>query len=521
MSSVEQIQLSYINTTDSGINMILSWVRFNGTQPLYIHENSLQQYNSYYPILGYFFLIATTFFSYTFFFLCNRGVKQETYKILPGPNGNSRKYAVNHWKIIKDRRGNCFIFISSLLYFFLIVSIASLGFIYPKHIFINYTTDEFVKICSIDYFNEVGCIIKPANLKVLKTTEYTRLLFNTEMNNLISGSKYSYEFGSPERGWQNKQVFTTMKSLSGTNAEKLSLAIYGDFGFANSQSLEKLIDFQLDNLYDMVLHIGDMAYNLDTDDGTIGDKFMNKIQPFASKVPYMTCPGNHENADNFTQYRARYNMPGAQSGSNNNLYYSFDVGDIHFVAISSELYYFSSYYNNDILMRQYNWLIDDLAKSNKRGSKWKIVFAHRPMYCSVDTNDGNGICTSDTEILRDGTTYNGGNRVAPLERVLFNYGVDFFFAGHMHSYERLWPTYRQQVLQKNYNNPRGPIHIITGSAGCNENLDTYDKYTYPWSAFKSDSYGFGMLDIYNNTHARWRQIKANDGNVLDEIFVNK
>ena len=103
MSSVEQIQLSYINTTDSGINMILSWVRFNGTQPLYIHENSLQQYNSYYPILGYFFLIAATFFSYTFFFLCNRGVKQETYKILPGPNGNSRKYAVNHWKIIKDR----------------------------------------------------------------------------------------------------------------------------------------------------------------------------------------------------------------------------------------------------------------------------------------------------------------------------------------------------------------------------------------------------------------------------------
>ena len=64
--------------------MILSWLRFNGTQPLYIHENSLQQYNSYYPILGYFFLIAATFFSYTFFFLCNRGVKQETYKILPG-----------------------------------------------------------------------------------------------------------------------------------------------------------------------------------------------------------------------------------------------------------------------------------------------------------------------------------------------------------------------------------------------------------------------------------------------------
>ena len=54
----------------------------------------------------------------------------------------------------------------------------------------------------------------------------------------------------------------------------------------------------------------------------------------------MTCPGNHENADNFTQYRLRYNMPGTQSRSGNNLYYSFDVSDIHFVAISSELYFY-------------------------------------------------------------------------------------------------------------------------------------------------------------------------------------
>ena len=86
---------------------------------------------------------------------------------------------------------------------------------------------------------------------------------------------------------------------------------------------------------------------------------------------------------------------------------------------------------------------------------------------------------------------------------------------------RLWPTYRQQVFQKNYIEPNGPIHIITGSAGCDEFLDRYDKGTYPWSAFKSDSYGFGMLDIINNTYARWRQLDAKDGSVLDEIFVGK
>ena len=129
------------------------------------------------------------------------------------------------------------------------------------------------------------------------------------------------------------------------------------------------------------------------------------------------------------------------------------------------------YYNNEILNRQYNWLLNDLAASNK-GSKWKVVFAHRPMYCSVDTNDGNSICTSDTQVMRDGTTYSGGDRVAPLE-VLYNYNVDFFFAGHMHSYERLWPTYRQQVLQKIILNLMDLLILLPDAGGAF--LDRYDK----------------------------------------------
>jgi hypothetical protein len=32
------------------------------------------------------------------------------------------------------------------------------------------------------------------------------------------------------------------------------------------------------------------------EDGRIGDEFMEQIQPVAAYVPYMTCPGNHEEA---------------------------------------------------------------------------------------------------------------------------------------------------------------------------------------------------------------------------------
>ena len=42
--------------------------------------------------------------------------------------------------------------------------------------------------------------------------------------------------------------------------------------------------------------VGDMAYNMDTDNARVGDDYMKAIESVAAYVPYMTCPGNHENA---------------------------------------------------------------------------------------------------------------------------------------------------------------------------------------------------------------------------------
>lgn len=39
---------------------------------------------------------------------------------------------------------------------------------------------------------------------------------------------------------------------------------------------------------------GDFAYNMDQDNARVGDRFMRLIEPVAANLPYMTCPGNHE-----------------------------------------------------------------------------------------------------------------------------------------------------------------------------------------------------------------------------------
>ena len=74
------------------------------------------------------------------------------------------------------------------------------------------------------------------------------------------------------------------------------LAFYGDLGNVNSKSMAYIqSDVQRGN-FDAILHVGDFAYDMDTNNARVGDEFMRMIEAVAAYVPYMTCPGNHEQA---------------------------------------------------------------------------------------------------------------------------------------------------------------------------------------------------------------------------------
>jgi len=57
-----------------------------------------------------------------------------------------------------------------------------------------------------------------------------------------------------------------------------------------------------------------------------------------------------------------------------------------------------------------------------------------------------------------------------LEGLFYKYGVDVILEAHEHSYERLWPVYNEHVTADNYIDPKAPVHLISGTAGCNEFL---------------------------------------------------
>lgn len=69
----------------------------------------------------------------------------------------------------------------------------------------------------------------------------------------------------------------------------LTIAFWGDLGVQNDVSQPYLVKDLQQGGFDMIIHVGDFAYNLEDDNGHRGDAFMNEVQPLAAYVPYQTC----------------------------------------------------------------------------------------------------------------------------------------------------------------------------------------------------------------------------------------
>jgi acid phosphatase type 7 len=91
------------------------------------------------------------------------------------------------------------------------------------------------------------------------------------------------------------------------------------------------------------------------------------------------------------------------------------------------------------------------------------------------------------------------------------YDVDLEFWAHEHAYERLWPIYNFTVYNGSYNepytNPGAPVHIITGSAGCDEKHTAFGKSTH-FTAVRESDYGYTRMKAFNKTHLYLEQISV-------------
>lgn len=92
-------------------------------------------------------------------------------------------------------------------------------------------------------------------------------------------------------GWSAKFEFQTVPKGDKWSP---SIALFGDMGNENAQSLARLQQDTQNGMYDAIIHVGDFAYDMNTDNARVGDEFMRQIESVAAYLPYMVVPGNHE-----------------------------------------------------------------------------------------------------------------------------------------------------------------------------------------------------------------------------------
>jgi len=86
-----------------------------------------------------------------------------------------------------------------------------------------------------------------------------------------------------------------------------------------------------------------------------------------------------------------------------------------------------------------------------------------------------------------------------------------------------YPVFRNgTVTQKDYVNPKGVVHILSGVAGAPERQGFNESRPLPdWARKDSwtDENSYSRLKFYNRTHVRIQQISNNNGTVLDEFVI--
>jgi len=353
------------------------------------------------------------------------------------------------------------------------------------------------------------------------------------LTGLTPSTRYYYICGCEGNGWSNENSFEAAPSGS----VPFTIGVYGDMGIDNSaNTTARVLSHVQNGDLDFIYHVGDLAY---ADDHFFSfqdtwNTFAGNIEPISSTIPYMVLPGNHEytsfdpflffDTKNFVVYNHRFMMPSPNSQAQS-MYYSFDYSNVHFISYSTESSFDGAPFGDaDDFGDEYAWLEEDLIQANlpenRKQRPWIIVAGHRPIYSSCQGYSADGIPIN--------TEFDPPSNSATLQQVFedlfYKYKVDLILNGHVHSYERNYPTYKNNRTS-GYVNPTSPMNIVIGNAGNIEGLENggEEDWTQPqpeWSAFRfGDDYGYAIMTVFNDTHLNWTLFRASDGGVEDEVTL--
>jgi predicted phosphodiesterase len=286
----------------------------------------------------------------------------------------------------------------------------------------------------------------------------------THLDRLESATLYCYRLFRGDVALNDRTGVRTAR-----RSGPVQFVVFGDSGFGGPD--QRAVRRQLETVrYDLLLHTGDVAYPEGTR-AQLERYFFQVYDPLLRVLPVYPVAGNHDyRTEHAAPFREAFILPGEPSRPGHERWYSFDWGDVHFVALDTQR----------IGADQVDWLKRDLA-ANRR--PWIVVYMHHPAFSSG----------------RHGGLANVKQTLVPLFR---QFGVDVVFSGHEHHYERTRPI-------------DGVTYIVTGGGG---------RGVRPIEPSSFTAYGEAVLHfVYGRVRRRTMTLYALDatGRVFDSVRLER
>lgn len=406
-------------------------------------------------------------------------------------------------------------------------------------IIIRWRTD-MLDVSFVRYGKEQG------KLDQLAGTDFRTSEHIVTLSNLQPQTKYYYMiegFKDTLQGDANN-YFTTLP-IAGKEG-KYRIGVYGDCGSVSVNQRDTRDQFEKylgKDLLNAWILLGDNAYSFGRDMEYQTHFFNIYKDNLLKKSPLFPAPGNHDYQDEpyaseiaqrsgEIAYYQNFSMPSkGESGglpSSTSAFYSYDIGNIHFLSLDSHGSQESGKRLFDTTGAEVAWVKQDLEANKNKG--WIVVYWHHPPYSMGSHN-------SDTESqmvkIRE-------NFVPILER----YGVDLVLCGHSHSYERSKLMQGHYGLEATFSaekhllstssgfydgsanscpyikdqTGKGTIYVVSGSASrVDHNQATYPHDALPYS--NTTNVGATILEVEGNRlDLKWI---CEDGVIRDHFTMMK
>jgi 3',5'-cyclic AMP phosphodiesterase CpdA len=218
----------------------------------------------------------------------------------------------------------------------------------------------------------------------------------------------------------------------------VTFVAFGDAGSGREEQIA-IRDRLAQTTFDLAVISGDVVYDRGTYDEWEA-RYFGVYRDLIDHLPFYTAPGNHDYVtDGAAPYLHLFSLPRqAWREGDQERYYSFDYGDVHFVAIDTNtpLYEIQGSVADDMA----DWLVADLRQTDR---PWKVAFFHHPPYSSGPHGSLSLVHGELVPIFED-------------------LGVHFVIAGHDHSYERTVPIRDEREAPFAHG---GVVYIVTGGGG--------------------------------------------------------